>query len=142
MAKRCIVVAESSRVRIFEQEKLRAPLIEISDFSNSAARLHERELGADIPGRGFSCKGGNKHCYEPPTTLKEQEAINFSKQICGHIERVCATHQFLELILIAPPDFLGLIRKNLAESTKKLVTHEINKNLVREDLKTILQHIP
>ncbi|MBI4356887.1 MAG: host attachment protein [Gammaproteobacteria bacterium] len=153
MSKTWILVAESSRARIFELCRVNvAPmserstplpnsLKEVSDFSNPGARLHERELGADLPGRGFSCKGGSKHSYEPPQSLKEQAIENFSKQLCDHIENAYSVHQFERLVLIAPPDFLGCLRKNLTEATKKLVIHEIQKNLVREDHKTILQHL-
>lgn len=142
MPKTWVVVAESSRARVFELEKRNLPLIEIQDFNHPEGHLHERDLGSNAPGRGFSGKNGIQHGVEPTSSFKEKGAENFAKSICEYLETAHEGKQFERLVLMAPPDFMGILRKHLAEGVKKSVTHELTKNLVRLGPDEIHEHLP
>jgi len=43
--------------------------------------------------------------------------------------------------LIAPPAFLGMLRKNLSDNTRQTISREIKKNLVRENEEAIRQYL-
>ena len=141
MSETWVVVAESSRARIFSMKKNQSPLQEITDMTHLESRVHGQELSSDRPGRAFDSRGGGRHAMETEVDLKRQEAINFAKTIIKYIESGRTQGHFEKLILIAPPEFLGLLRKNLSESTRQQIVKEISKNIVQQDKVSIYKHI-
>lgn len=133
MSKTWVVVAENSRARIFLMKNTGTPLEELADLQQVESRLHERDLGSDRPGRTFDSHGGGRHAKEPVTSPKKNETINFAKFVADRINSDYINGEFEKLILIAAPQFLGLLRKSLTEQVKHRITREINKNFVKRD---------
>jgi protein required for attachment to host cells len=50
--------------------------------------------------------------------------------------------EFEQLVLVAPPDFLGLLRKAISHPTAKLVSREIGKNLTQRKPEQIRSLLP
>jgi protein required for attachment to host cells len=136
-----VVVAESSRARIFSLNGLQTPMDELADMVNPEARARDRELVSDRQGRTFDSSGQGRHAKEPATTPKEQRAIEFARQVAERIENGRSTEEFQHLILIAAPAFLGLLRKNLKDPTHQRIKREIQKNIVRESEASIREQI-
>ena len=132
-----IIVADSARARIFSMDDVRSPLQEITDMLHPASRLREQNIGTDKPGRTFD----SRHAKEGDVNIKKQEAINFSKEIAAYLDLECNKHQFEKLVLIAPPEFLGLLRKDLSNPTKQRITREIGKDLTQRDATHIRQEV-
>ena len=128
-----IIVADSARARIFSMDDVRSPLQEVKDMVHPAGRLREQNLGSDQQGRTFDSKGQGRHAKEGDVSIKKQEAINFSKEIAAYLDTECNKNQFEKLVLIAPPEFLGLLRKDLSGTTRQHVTREISKDLTQHD---------
>lgn len=128
-----VVVAESSRARIFRMDNINAPLVEIADMQHSESRLHERDLMSDRPGRTFDSQGGGRHAKEPGLTAKKAETDSFAKSVAEYINTECEKGVFEKLILISAPEFLGLLRKHLDENVKQHITREIDKNIVKQN---------
>ncbi len=142
MSKTWVVVAEKSRARIFELENRRAPLNELQDFTYPEARAHERDLTSDLPGRAFDGMESSSHATGTRVGPKKQEAINFAKDLCDHLDAANGNGHFEKLIIIAAPAFLGLLRKNFSEPLKKQIVKEIDKNLVQHDVEAIQASLP
>ena len=136
-----IVVAESSRARIFALRGLTSPLQELEDLVNPAARAAERDLVSDRPGRTVDSTGGQRHAKQPQVTPAEQVVLTFARAIADHVEQGRTHGKFEDLIVVAAPEFLGLLRKSLTEATRHKIKKEIHKNLVREDEKTIREYL-
>ncbi len=135
MAKRWILVAESSRARLFEAKSRLEPLQEIADMVHMDAKLHMLELKSDKPGLAFDRWkpiAYGKHAKTPEVDPKAHEAELFAKQLGELLEKARGENRFRELVLIAEPKFLGLLHRHLHPETKKLIVKEIAKNLVRE----------
>jgi protein required for attachment to host cells len=47
-----------------------------------------------------------------------------------------------QLVLVAPPDFLGHLKKQLGTQCAKLLTRQISKNLTQLDVAEIRSHLP
>jgi len=141
MAATWIVVAENSRARIFAMDNKKAPLQELADLVHPEGRSHGRELSSDRPGRTFDSKGRGRHAKEANVNVKQQEAINFAKKIAEYVESARTHRDFDKLILIAAPEFLGMLRKNLSAASKQLITKEVNKNIVQKDSASIRKHL-
>lgn len=142
MKRTWVVVAESSRARIFATAGPRAGLEEIQGFAQPEARLKERDLVSDSHGRSFDSGGTGRHAMGREVDQKHHEAMVFSKSIAEHLRRARSDGSYDKLILIAPPAFLGLLRKSLHQCCTDRVVATVNKNLVQHDPADIRDHLP
>jgi protein required for attachment to host cells len=136
-----ILVADSTRARIFTADTPSSPLEEIEDFSHSEGRLHDREITSDLPGK-IKSVGGGGHAFEQPTDPKKHEADMFAHRVAQYLEDAHNTNRFEQLLIVAPPTFLGLLRNQLPEPIKKLVCFELDKEITRQSAADIRQHLP
>jgi protein required for attachment to host cells len=59
----------------------------------------------------------------------ERTVSVFARDIAGKLEHARTTHEFDQLVLVAPPRFLGLLRGSLDDGTAKLVIGSLDKDL-------------
>ncbi len=137
MKKTWVVVAESSRARIFEANSRVKPMRELEGLANPRARAKVLDINADNAGKVFDRKGQGIHHMESEVDPKTHEADQFAKEIAEHIEKARATNQFEELVLVGEPKFIGLLRKHLHAPTLKTLVRTVSKNLIRADEETI-----
>lgn len=136
-----ILVADSTRARIFTAESPSSPLEEIEDFSHTEGRLHDREMTSDLPGK-IKSVGGGGHAFEQPTDPKKHEADTFAHRVSQYLEEAHNADRFEQLLIVAAPAFLGLLRNNLPEQIKKLVRFELDKDITLMSAADIRQHLP
>ncbi len=136
-----ILVADNSRARIFTAETPSSPLEEIDDLSHSEGRLHDREMTTDLPGK-IKSAGAGGHTFEQPTDPKKHEAEVFAHSVANYLEDAHNANKFKQLLIIAEPSFLGLLRNQLPEQIKRLVSFELDKNLTKHSAEDIRQHLP
>lgn len=142
MKKTWVVVADSSRAKIYQIDGARGPLEEVEALVHPEARVHDQQLTSDLPGRTFDSNGQGRHAMEPPTTPKENEAMVFAREVCNRVKAARVSGEAESFIIAAAPSFLGLIRNTLDAATKARVTMEIDKNLVRMKPDEIRSHLP
>lgn len=123
-----VVVADSSRARIFSAEKPASPLEEIETLSHPEGRLHQGDLVSDKPGRDNNATSGS-HNMGHETDAKEEEALRFAAMVCERLEEGRCKGLFEKLYVISAPSFLGLLRKQQNSALRKTVAAEIPKNL-------------
>ena len=87
MATKWVVVAESSRARIFVFQQAGLTMEELEGLTHPASRAHERDLISDRPGRSFDSFGSGRHAMEEEVSLKQQEAIVFAREISDRLAR-------------------------------------------------------
>lgn len=136
-----ILVADNVHARIFTIDTPSSELEELEGLTHTEGRLHDREITADLPGRIKSADGSG-HALEQPTDPKQHEADNFAHGIAQHLEAAHNKNKFEQLLIIAEPSFLGLLRNCLSEHTKKLVCFELDKNITTQSAADIRKHLP
>lgn len=136
-----ILVADNSRARVFTTETPSSPLEEIDDLSHSEGRLHDREITTDLPGK-IKSAGAGGHTFEQPTDPKKHEADVFAHSVANYLEDAHNANKFRQLLIVAEPSFLGLLRNQLSEQIKKSVSFELDKNLTKHGAEDIRQHLP
>ena len=141
MAATWVVVADTSRARIFAAEKPASDLAEIDDLTHPEARLHEGDLISDRPGSGKNHASGSFSMGESGT-YKDADAARFAHDVCERVEAGRIQGEFHKLYVIAAPQFLGLLRKHQSSATRQMVAAEISKNLSASDAKFIRAHLP
>jgi len=142
MKRTWVLVADSSRARIFGADSATSSITEMKDLMHPEARQHEQKLTSDLPGSQAGGSTGSHHSVGNETEPKKHEALNFVSEITGHLEDAINKQEFEELIIIAAPSFLGLLRENLPADISRHITMELDKNLVKQSADEILQHLP
>ncbi len=142
MTKVWIVVADSTRARIFLSDPQLSDLKELEVLIHPEGHLHERELTSDLPGRTKDRYGSGRHALEARTSPKAYELDKFAKHIADHLNECSKQQSFERLVLIAPSGLLGSLRKKLEPRTARLIVCELDKNLAKQDADTIRKHLP
>ena len=132
-----VIVADNARARIFESHSVINRLEEREGFVHSAARLSNRDLVGDSAGKSVDQHGS----LDPGTSAKQHQAQNFARMLARHLKELHNKQHYDNLILIAPPRFLGMLRKELPGPLDKLVTSTIDKDLTEASVEDIIEHI-
>ncbi|TAK87202.1 MAG: host attachment protein [Betaproteobacteria bacterium] len=129
MATTWIIAADASRARVLQVADRDQQLLEIEDLLNPQGRLHNREINTDASGRfrGQDRPGGHSSDDEQRTGDHYDEL--FAKRVGDYLEKARNQHRFDRLHLVAPPKFLGALRRELGKEVQKLVAEEIPKDL-------------
>ena len=143
MSKTWVVVADTSRARIFQADKPVGPLSEVDTLVHTESRLHEQELTTDRrPGRNSNGNGGTGHSMGHETDPKRQEGIRFAKHVSQYLDEAHNDRRFERLYVVAAPAFLGDLRHSLAKPVAGAINGEVAKNVTRLSASDIRQHLP
>jgi protein required for attachment to host cells len=144
-----IVLADQSEARFYEVEKLDAPLQLVGRLTDENARLHDRDLKSDRPGRVFDHAAApnqrrgavGHHSTGGERTPRKHEAEVFARQIARELATAHEHQRFDRLVLIVGPPFLGVLRGVLPKAVSALVAREIPKDLIHEPESAIREHL-
>jgi protein required for attachment to host cells len=136
-----VLVAESSRAKLYSAENRKAPLVEIGALVHPEARLHEGDLVSDQSGSDGGSVGQGRHVLDNKTNARDTEKTEFAKNLAHRLEAARKEKAFNRVVLIAPPSFLGLLRDNLSDQVMELVTEQIDKNLVQQPACEVREHL-
>ena len=132
-----VIVADNARARIFASSTVINQLEELEGFVHPEAHLPDSELVGDSSGKSVDQHGS----LDPATDARAVEAQGFARLLGRHLKELHNQQHFDQLILIAPPRFLGLLRKELASPLDKLVTRSIDKDLTTASVAQIIDYI-
>jgi protein required for attachment to host cells len=136
-----ILVADNTHTRFFTAATPASPLVEIAELNHIEGRLHDREITSDLPGRIKSADGSG-HALEQATDPKYHESDKFAHRVAQYLNDAYNNKHFEQLLLIAEPSFLGLLRRCLPEQIKARVTFELAKNITAHNIDDIRKHLP
>jgi protein required for attachment to host cells len=148
-----VVVADKGRARVFSMDSPRAEeMHERRDYLMPEQRRHERDLRTDDRGRVFDSGGKRRmpriqigqghHAVEDPMSPKEKAAVDFARDIADDLDKAVATDEFDKLVIVAEPEFLGMLRDKLSDKTSKRVALELPKNISKQAPDEIRKHLP
>lgn len=115
----------------------------VERFKNPKGERLEQELVSDAPGVGFSSAAGGTvhHRFEQHLDKHERIATRFAQFIAEKLRKSLDAKQFDDLILVAEPHFLGLLRSKLDRPTRERVIHEIHHEYTDMSDADLQQHI-
>lgn len=140
-----VVVADSARARVFRAESRIGPLEELMDLADSQGRLHpgdiytseqtrRLELGANGSRQGSD--------YEPARPPDKMLAQRFAKEVADHLRRATLEKRYQRLVVIAGPEFLGLLREELDDNTRSRIALELPKDLSKLRADRLRSYLP
>lgn len=150
MPKVRVLAADATKARWFTVETPDGDLIETSTTTNPQGRQHERNLTSaekdlvtDRPGRmhddGVGQRSGVK---EASSTPKQEQIDRFAWELAKTLDSERTSGQLERLYVVAPPTFLGRLRKHMSADLKKMVVEEVGKDLVVRKPEEIRKHLP
>lgn len=142
-----LLIADASKARIYSTHKARMfleqnnpkNLLLIDQFSHAQSRMKSAELVTDRLG------DFGTGTFVEATTPKLYEAERFAIELVNQLDVGRKAKSFRDIIIVAPPAFMGLLNKHMHNETLKLVTQKIEKdytqNNERELLHNLLNHM-
>lgn len=137
-----ILVADSARARLFALADGGREPEEIEDFVNAEGRLGGRGQERDHLPRSHDRFGAGRHAIEPHTSHEEKAMGEFVRLLGAALERGRVQRRYSDLVLIAPPHMLGVLKAELNKHVRAYVVKEIGKELTHADAKTIGDELP
>jgi protein required for attachment to host cells len=140
MNKKWIVVADSSKARIFEYQGPGKPFKLINKLEHPEGRLKPSELGENQTGETFDRFGHGRHKTEPVVDVKEEENKRFAIEIADYLKQAKLNNQFDSLYIASGPSLLGHLKDKIDSNTNKVVQAWISKNLANIEDREIHEH--
>src|SRR5438128_10441639 len=134
-----IIAADSSRARILQVTDRGDELAEIDDLLNPEARVDDRQLTTDAHARFHGSSGPASDREE--TSAAQHATELFAKRVGEYLDKARSAHRYDRLHLIAPPKFLGQLRKELGKEVQKLAADELPKDLSWLNARDIERHL-
>ena len=140
-----ILVADESRARLFKAQAKDGQLEEIADIAHPEGRMHEGEMTRDRLPRTQESVGGARHAIEPHTSVEDKVSLEFARELAERLEHGRVDHAYDELVLVAAPRFLGVLRATIGHEVSKLVVKSIDKGITRstpEQIRSVVDAEP
>ncbi|HTQ36967.1 MAG TPA: host attachment protein [Steroidobacteraceae bacterium] len=136
-----VVVAGRGEACLFDIGPART-LTSAGRLVDAKARLHDRSLTSDRPGRRFDhapLSSGRRgaiahHATNGERSAHKQEALMFARRIVSALDRDRRHNRFRRVVLVAGPSFLGLLRETVKGPLAKMVVSHVPVDLVHRPL--------
>ena len=118
-----VLVANGARARCFERDPESSHLRELAGFVHEQSRIKPSQLGDDRPGHAM--KGGASTQFEAHTEVHEKHRAQFARELAAYLDEAALAHRYDKLALIASTPFLGDLRAQLGDASRRcLITSQ------------------
>lgn len=136
------LVADRTRARLFASSRASEPLVEVRDFLNPDGRELAQELVTDRSSRMPAMVGRARGALEARTSPEEHAAEVFAREICGALERGLVDRACERLVLVAAPEFMGVLHGCASKRIRAATVFELGKNLTSQEADGIRAYLP
>lgn len=111
-------------------------------LENKMASLKDTELSSDRPGRTASMGQSKiRHAFPQRDAVHEEVAKKFARRIASILLHARNERQFSELVLVAEPHFLGVLRNALDPVTRDTVVGEVPREYGHRPSNELRDHV-
>jgi protein required for attachment to host cells len=135
-----VLVCDGAKALIFSNSgSAMKPHLELVDVAvQKLAMAHD--LGTDRPGRVYQSVGSARSANEE-TDWHEVGETDFLNATVQTLDALVAEHHVKNLVIVAPPKALGILRTRLTPALKAILTAELGKDLVGHTTHDIELHL-
>jgi protein required for attachment to host cells len=126
-----VLVADGARGELLRRKPGAPPFETLATFANPDARLPNRALGEQRPGRTHESVGPRRSAIEPRTTPRTHALVAFADQLAEALERSLKATPGARLVLAAPPRLLRMIEARLPARAVAAISRTVPKDLTR-----------
>lgn len=126
-----VIVGNASRARLYGVHH--GVMEPIESLAHPESRAKGSDLVTDRPGRAFDSTGGgrsdtgpHRSGMEPHTEPHDVELEAFAKQVARRASIQARRGHYTELLMIAPPRFLGRVKLGLDEQVAKRIVATVS----------------
>jgi protein required for attachment to host cells len=137
-----MLIADASKARLYAMHKARfmreqhpSNLTLIQDFTHHDSRKKNADLVSDKMGEFGSGS------FETSTPPKTHEANVFAHKLMNHLDIERKNGTFRDLILVAPPTFMGHLHNNAPTSISKMISQQIEKDYTQDEGVTLINKL-
>ena len=141
MAVTWVVTADSTRADFYQVERIGGDFKPVTTMNHVEGKKKGQDLVTDRPGRSFDSAGTGRHAMSQQVDPRDHEANVFAREVCDKLELGRTRGSYGRLIVLAPPDFLGRLRKNITPAANRLVIESVPKNVVGLDAEDIRRRL-
>jgi protein required for attachment to host cells len=130
-ARTWIVIADGANARVLESVGRGGtfkPVVGLSFDSHAPA---SRDIVSERPGRTYNSTGRLRHAIEPRVDAHERHEAEFLKSVADRLDAALRQKTYDDLILIAPPRALGILRKQLSSQARRRLRGELDSDLIK-----------
>ncbi len=124
-----VVVADTAKARVFQQETVNGALTETLDLTHPEARVAETQLASDGPGVQATAGGHGIHAMQEKNSPREVEDQRFAKLVMDTVRDALNKGKISSFYVAAPPRFLGRLREEMDSRLSKALKADVGKNL-------------
>jgi len=136
------LVADASQAKLFSAYRARiiqsedTELLElIAEYTHAASRKKNGDLVTDRQGDfGLGT-------FVEETPPKTHEAEMFALELIKYLETGRKDAQFRDIIIVAPPTFMGLLHKYMPPAMQKLILQTIEKDYTQLSKQALMQNL-
>ena len=127
-----VLVSDACRARLFIEQG-RHGLVELEGFACPASREHIKDRVTDRAGLKPAGAHGVRVGASQEVNPKEAEAKAFARHLADYLYKKLNMQAYRELVLAAPPHFLGLLRAALNDSVSQRVVASFDRDYTTLD---------
>ncbi len=136
-----IVVADSSRARIFRGVSDNGKLVEVESLDHPQSRAKARDLVEDGTTTTFASVGNGRSAVGADDAPQIHEHEVFARKLAEKLAHGRFENKYDKLVLMAPPQFLGTLRNVLGNQFAKLIVQTVSKDLTRAPIDQVSAHL-
>ena len=137
-----ILVCDAARGRLFETrgDDPAWNLLEI--FGHADSRRKASDLVSDHSGQRSSLGASAHHnALAPSSDPKEVQKGHFGHALAAMLDRGMRSNRFEQLVLVAPPHFLGMLKNELTPEVTKHLLVAVDKDLTHIDASDVADRL-
>jgi len=139
-ARTWVVLADAATAKLYQPQASGRDWQLISELTHPQSRAKESELGTDKPGR-VKQSTGSRAAMEPPTPRKRVEVEKFARQIAKTLDDALVRNAYDRLVLVAPAEFVGVLRRVLPERVEARIAATVEKDYLHLDAPTARERL-
>lgn len=124
-----VVIATSSYAEIYSINNSGMEIKKVHFLDFPDGRKKSGEIDSDKPGRNYAKGSSTRHAYSPHDSDHQHQQKVLASKIAEVLRKDHAENAFENLILIAPPEFLGELRPALTKAVRECVRKELTKTI-------------
>jgi protein required for attachment to host cells len=138
MNKVWILVCDAARGRLFEHHSNKPSWRLVEEFDHPASRDKATELVSDHSGQRSSQGASTHHnALAPSSSPKEVEKGHFAHVLATRLDHGMRSQEFRRWVLVAPPQFLGMMKHELTSELEKHLMTTVDKDLSHLDARAL-----
>ncbi len=135
-----VVITDTNDCRIYQYSNGNQSLLLIKEIKHPENKLRDIELTSDKPGHYKSGMSG-RGAFSQRTDPKEILIDDFAREIARELDHGRTVNAYSGIVLFALPHMHGLIKQHMNPHVRTLITHAVEKDVMKISTKELLDLI-